>query len=36
LSKHGTEFGCSATQSDARKAAKMRAVRKAKKALGLL
>lgn len=36
LSKHGTEFGCSAHQSDARKAAKMRAVRKAKKALGLI
>lgn len=36
LSKHGDEFGCSTTQSDARKAAKMRAVRKAKKALGLL
>lgn len=36
LSKFGTEFGCSANLSDARKAAKMRAVRKAKKALGLV
>lgn len=35
LAKFGTEFGCSVTLSDATKAAKMRAVRKAKKALGL-
>ena len=36
LVKYATEFGCSANLSDARKAAKMKAVRKTKKALGLL
>jgi hypothetical protein len=36
LVKYATEFGCSANLSDARKAAKMRAVRKTKKALGLV
>lgn len=35
LVKYATEFGCSLTLTDATKAAKMKAVRKAKKALGL-
>lgn len=35
LVRYATEFGCSLTLTDATKAAKMKAVRKAKKALGL-